>query len=276
MPFLALVAHRAHANSLISNPQTTDTQQNEFIVDMQGIGNPLHSTQFAASGVRQSVEHFQKAVFECRPVPVNTYFDNVLAELVTPTAACADRRYASNAQLRGALSEVLALHPQADELSLNARIKALGLPSLLRDEANYLPGSLTALCHDIGAHAVKIGRIDFPDVEVPGEAEFLFAGESELAFLHEHTPHAPRIREDHASILDFHYRAAGMTGHTSLPPAGYVNAAHDNTHLADFTAHLARCRQRTDLARSDRASESRTRYFSPPDAMQTGPFCTLL
>ncbi|MFJ2993926.1 hypothetical protein [Pandoraea sp. NPDC087047] len=250
-----------------------------MVIDIQEIKNQLHSPLTTSTDVKRPSEPFRNTAFECRPVPVSTYFDNVLAELITPQSDCAARQYASNAELRDALREMLTLHPQGREFSLKSHIESLSLPSLLHDEPDYLPGTLAALSLDIGAHAVKIGRIRFPEFEILGEAEFLFAGESELAFLHENNLHAPRIREDHASILAFHYRAAGMKGHTTLPPAGYVNAAQDETHLSDFTAQLARCRHRDNSGRVERDSKILMPRLSGANrngANRRGTSCTLL
>lgn len=215
-----------------------------------------------------------RAAYTCRVIPVRDYFDSVLAELITPHSACGTGRFTSNAELRKALSELLTLHPEGSEVSVDTRVKEMGLPSLLLDDPAYLPGTLTALSYDVGAHSVEIGRFTFPELDEVQEAAFLFAGESELAYLHEGNPHAPRVRETYAAILGFHYRAAGMRGHTTLPPAGNTLAAKDDTTLADFTAQLARCRQRSDLGRLPRSSDPHPRY-DPLDLMQNGP-CVIL
>lgn len=286
MPFLAFAIPYTH--SLAHSPTHSPTHPvgtshdvgggaapNEVAIDMQQIRNQPHPAPPTANKPSLSEAHFRRTAFKCQPVTVNDYFDNALAELVTPQTECGARRYSSNADLRAALGEILTFHPAAGAFSVEARIKALNLRSLLRDDPGYLPGTLTALCHDVGAHSIALGRFEFQHVDQPGEVEFLFAGESELAFLHEGNPYAPRIRADHAAILDFHYRAAGMRGHTKLPPAGYAHAAKDETHLADFTAQLGRCRQRADLARPPRATAAQRPIYNPLDQMQNGP-CTIL
>ena len=278
MPFPALIAPFVRSNP-VSYPQAAGPSRDEMIIDMQEIRNQLHSPLATSIDVKRPSEHSRNTALECRLVPVSTYFDNVLAELITPQSDCAARQYSSNAELREALREMLTLHPQGRGFSLESHIASLSLPSLLRDEPDYLPGTLAALSLDIGTHAVRIGRIRFPEFEILGEAEFLFAGESELAFLHENNLYAPRIRENHASILAFHYRAAGMKGHTALPPVGYVNAAQDETHLSDFTAQLARCRHRDNSGRAERGSKMlvpRLSGANPNGSNGRGTSCTLL
>jgi len=275
MPLLALAIPYAQS-SPVTYEIDTHANRHEVSIDMEKIQNQPHDLPSASSVARLPDAHFRRAVFECHPIPVNHYFDNLLAELVTPRDECSARPYTSNAELRKALGDLMTFHPAGGSLSVEARIRAVGLPSLLSDEPEYLPGTLSALTFDIGAHGIEIGRFKFPQLRTPGEAEFLLVGESELAFLHEGNPYAPRIREEHAAILGFHYRAAGMRGHTTLPPAGYALASTDATHLSDFTAQLARCRQRNDLSRLPRAADDRNYYkHNPMDAMQNGP-CVIL
>lgn len=289
MPLLSLAIPLVRSGAplpFVLNPSDARAHRSEFAIEMGPIKNqmrPMSPTSPTSHAITGGVEplrtkHFRQAVFDCQPVPIGTYFDNVLAELVTPQTASCVRQYESNAALRTALDEILSFHPQAASFSLKKHVETLSLPSLLRDEPEYAAGTLTALCYDVGAHSIEIGRIRFPQLERPGEAEFLFAGESELAFLHEGNPHAALIRNDHASILDFHYRAAGMEGHTSLPPVRNVNAGQDDMRLSDFTAHLARCRRHTDPGRSPshgRHSREAPMRRSPLDRMQTGP-CSIL
>ncbi|AKC71641.1 hypothetical protein MB84_22585 [Pandoraea oxalativorans] len=218
-----------------------------------------------------------RRAYGCQPTPVGDYFAHALAEFVTPRGECAPRTFASNAVLRTELADMLALHPDGEGVSVAAQIEALGLPSLLLDDLKYLPGTLDAMRYDVGANAIRLGRFKFPETDTYGKAAaFRFAGECELAHLREGDPVAPLVREDHASILDFHYRAAGMRGHTALPPTGYVNAVQDETQLSDFTAHLTRCRR---LARSGRSILMVNKWgvypVSPLDTMQTGP-CVIL
>ncbi len=274
MPFLSLAIPYAQLNaaSHVSHDVAAPAVRHEIAIDMEKIENQSYASPLVS---KPQDTHFRRAVFQCNPIPVNDYFDNALAELVTPQSQCGERRYATNADLRAALGEILAFHPGAGTLSIEARIKALSLPSLLRDHPDYLPGTLTALSYDVGAHSIDIGRFTFPEPDTVEEAAFLFAGESELAFLHEDNPHACRIREDHATILGFHYRAAGMRGHTTLPPAGYALAAKDDTTLSDFTAQLTRCRKRNDLVRALRSTDGRNAQHNPLDLMQTGP-CVIL
>lgn len=274
MPFLTMALTYAQSIS-VSYEIDARANRHEIAIDMENIENQPRARQPASSEAKLDVAHFRRATFKCHPVSVNDYFNHVLAELVTPQSECASRRYASNAELRKVLGDLLTFHPAAGTVSVNARIKEMGLPSLLRDEPDYLPGTLSALTYDVGSHSIDIGRFAFPALGATDEAAFLFAGESELAFLHEGNPHASRIREDHAQILGFHYRAAGMRGHTTLPPAGYAPATQDDTTLSDFTAQLARCRQRPDLGRSPRSSDSRDIHHDPLDMMQNGP-CSIL
>ncbi|UVA78244.1 hypothetical protein [Pandoraea commovens] len=219
-----------------------------------------------------------RRVFGCQPTPVDKYLADALAGFITPRGECAPRTFASNAALRAELAEMLALHPDGEGVSVAKRIEALGFPSLLRDDdPKYLPGTLGAMRYDVGANAIRLGRFKLPQTDPYSKAAaFRFAGECELAHLRKGDPVAPLVREDHASILDFHYRAAGMRGHTALPPTGYINAAQDETHLSDFTAHLTRCRRLERPSRSILASRLRVYPVSPLDTMQTGPACVIL
>lgn len=87
--------------------------------------------------------------------------------------------------------------------------------------------------------------------------------------------HASLIRNDHSAILAFHYRAAGMRGHTTLPPDGYALAIQDDTTLCDFTSQVARCQQRTDLSRSPRSVDDDHPRRDPLDLMQNS-VCAIL
>ncbi|WP_242559358.1 MULTISPECIES: hypothetical protein [Pandoraea] len=277
MPFLALAIPQTRANAL-TVPIEADGQRHEVVIDMQEIRNQLPERPQFDPVAPMPVSPFSsfRPTFECRPIPVGEYFERALAELVTPRSTCVLSAYASNAELRTALAEILQFHPHGKALAVPSHILAAGLPSLLRDEPEYLPGTLSALSYDVGANSVRIGRMEFLGVDHPGEAEYLFAGESELAFLHEGNRYASRIRQDHAPILAFHYRAAGMPGHTALPPMGYVDATRDQTQLSDFTAQLARCRHRDTSGRATRHSASRQQALSPLDAGQNGLTCSIL
>lgn len=228
----------------------------------------------APSTAPTPLDRFRKTVYRCQAVPVSDYFERALATLVTPVGACAAEDRASNAELRAMLRDILALHPNAAELDVDGYLRTLGLASLLRDEPEFRPGGFRALCHDMGLRSVAFGRFAFPDLDAPGDAELLFAGQSELAFLHEGNPCAARIRRDHAPVLAFHYRAAGMEGHTALPPIGLSLTDVDDTTLSDFTAQLVRCGARGEPQRARRAVRP-GRLDAAIDPMQTGP-CTLL
>ncbi|VVE88769.1 hypothetical protein PBR20603_02728 [Pandoraea bronchicola] len=274
MPSVSLAIPSAQSHP-VSYGVHAPADRHEIAIDMQQIRNQPHALPPESSVAKRQNAHFHRAVFQRNPIPINDYFVNVLAELVTPKSKCGARQFPNNAELRAALSEILTFHPAAGKLSIEAHIKSLGLPSLLRNEPKYVPGTLTALTYDVGAHSIDIGRFTFPELDSVQEAAFLFAGESELAFLHEGNPHASKVREDHATVLGFHYRAAGMRGHTTLPPAGYALSAQDETHLCDFTAQLARCRKRNDLGRSPRSAGARNATPNPLDMMQNGP-CVIL
>lgn len=149
----------------------------------------------------------------CQGVHLDDYMRNVLAALVTPKEGCPSRRYARNAELRHSVATALALHPEGGESLLEARLKSLGLPSLLRDEPQYLPGTLEALRYDVGAQIVAIGRSELPDladVDMPGDDALHEAGARELSYLDSDSPHAAQVLRDHRRILDFHYGAAGV------------------------------------------------------------------
>lgn len=247
-------------------------------IETQAVGDiaPVIDSESPADRGDAFVKSTRRA-FGCQPTPVDKYLANALAEFITPRGECASRTFASNAALRAELTEMLALHPDGEGVSVAKRIDALGFPSLLLDDPKYLPGTLGAMRYDVGANAIRLGRFTLPKTAPYSKAAaFRFAGECELAHLRKGDPVAPLVREDHASILDFHYRAAGMRGHTALPPAGYANAAHDETQLSDFTAQLARCRRLKSPLRSIRSSRLRMYPVSPLDTMQTGPACVIL
>ncbi|VVD82653.1 hypothetical protein [Pandoraea anhela] len=219
----------------------------------------------------------------CRGVHVDDYTHNVLTALVTPKDGCPSRRYARNAELRNSVATALALHPQGGDALLEAWLKALGLPSLLRDEPQYLPGTLAALRYDVGSRIVAIGRSQFPDLaqlDAPGDFALHAAGARELSYLDGESPHAAQVAHDHKRILDFHYGAAGVSTWQSLPgaerlhdsregldrraghdvngsgehsAAGATGTARAPTHEARridaFIAHLERCRQRVEPQR---------------------------
>ncbi|QBC32601.1 hypothetical protein [Pandoraea sp. XY-2] len=274
MPFLALAIPYAQSNP-ISYAFDARANRHEIAIDIEKIENQSHAWQPTSQAAKRSNAHFHGAAFTCRTMPVNDYFDDVLAELITPLGACGTPRHPNNAELRKTLGDLLTLHPDGAEVSVDARISELGLPSLLRDDPAYLPGTLNALTFDVGGHSIDIGRFTFPEPDIEQEAAFLFAGESELAFLHEGNPYAARIREDHSAILAFHYRAAGMRGYTTLPPGGYALAIQDDTTLCDFTSQLARCQKQTDPSRSPRSVEDRNTRYDPLDLMQNGG-CVIL
>lgn len=155
----------------------------------------------------------------CRAMHVNDYMHNVLVALVTPKEGCPSRRYTRNAELRHSVATALALHPEGGTALLEARLKSLGLPSLLRDEPQYLPGTLEALRYDVGAQIVAIGRSELPDladVDAPGDGALHEAGARELAYLDSDSPHAAEVLHDHKRILDFHYGAAGVNSFEAL------------------------------------------------------------
>lgn len=274
MPFLALAIPYAQSNPA-SYAIDAHANRHEIAIDIEKIVNQTHAWKPASQAAKRSNAHLPGAAVTYRTIPANDYFDNVLAELVTPLGECGAPQYPTNAELRKTLGDLLTLHPDGASVSVDARIKALGLPSLLRDDPAYLPGTLSALTYDVGAHSIDIGRFTFPELDIAQEAAFLFAGERELAFLHEGNPHASLIRKDHSAILAFHYRAAGMRGHTTLPPDEYALAIQDDTTLCDFTSQVARCHQRTDLGRSPRSVEDRHTRHDPLDLMQNS-VCAIL
>lgn len=192
----------------------------------------------------------------CRAVHLNDYMHNVLAALVTPKEGCPSRRYTRNAELRHSVATALALHPEGGTALLEARLKSLGLPSLLRDEPQYLPGTLEALRYDVGARIVAIGRSELPDladVDAPGDGALHEAGARELAYLDSDSPHAAEVLRDHKRILDFHYGAAGVNSfeahetlqaheamsHTAFP-SSVPRMARLNSEAAAISATVVR------------------------------------
>lgn len=181
----------------------------------------------------------------CRTMEVNDYVRNVLTTLVTPKEGCPSRRYARNAELLESVANALALHPQGGEALLEARIRAIGLPSLLRDDPEYLPGTLHALRFDVGSRIVAIGRSELPDLaeaQAPDDLALHVAGARELSYLDSENPSAAQVVRDHRQILDFHYRAAGAAAPVSITGPSPDPSAHER-HIADFIVHLKRCRQ---------------------------------
>lgn len=202
-----------------------------------------------------ATDRFRLGVIECTPVPVDRYVRNALTELLTPRDGCPNACVPGNAQLREMLAAILTLHPQGDATSLERVIGQIGLPSLLRDEPDYAPGTLNALRYDVGAHAVASGVFSVSEGE-PSEAELLDFGASELMFLDTPNEYRHDVASAHAAIIDFHYGAAGMAGHgarenreTRITPA--------MMQIADFTRHLATCQQRRE-AESLAMADART------------------
>ncbi|VVE03856.1 hypothetical protein PCA20602_02280 [Pandoraea capi] len=214
----------------------------------------------------------------CRAVHVNEYTHHVLTALVTPQEGCPSRRYTRNAELRNSVATALALHPQGGDALLEARLKALGLPSLLRDEPQYLPGTLAALRYDVGSRIVAIGRSKLPDLadlDAPGDLALHAAGGRELSYLDGESPHAAQVAHDHKRILDFHYSAAGVSTWQAMPDSERRQASSDDHQRLDerrrhrtfsasvtsrppeaeaprigtFIEHLEQCRQRREPSR---------------------------
>lgn len=188
---------------------------------------------------------------DCRTEQADEYVRNVLIALLTPKAGCPAQRYASNAELRESVRTALALHPAgADEL-LEVRLRALGLPSLLRDEPQFMPGTLEALRYDVGVRRVEIIQSQPIDLASAGIRHLQSAGERDLSILNTRNARftdASSVAREHAKILDFHYRAAGMEAIAGTRPAahsgnddGSTNRPLSSRRPAEFAAHLERC-----------------------------------
>lgn len=228
----------------------------------QGLPVPSNSESLSAS----TIEHFQRSAIRCELVPVKKYFFEALMELVGTTGECPKPCLASNAQLRRALVEVLALHPEGDTISVDAMLKD-SAPSLLLDDPSYSPGTLKALRYDMGANAVKIGLLSTGD-EPPDEEDFLFFGQSEMMFLNDENTYRNDVARRHSSAIGFHYTAAGMPGY-ALQPGTRRKHSSSLGRIADFVAHLETCQQRRD-AQSATTSAERHRPSTPPPS-----HCTL-
>ncbi len=197
---------------------------------------------------------------DCGSVDGNDYTWNVLSALVTPRGGCPAKRYARNAELRESVSTALKLHSRSGDQLLEARLKSLGLPSLLRDESRYLPGTLAALRYDIGAHTLSAERPGPFDVHDMLESALQEAGESELSRMGGSTPGADQVGRVHARILDFHYRAAGIVDGAdgaatpeAAPAAGMVRIKR----VAKFVDHLERCQPKAPTPRPRRKAAGR-------------------
>jgi hypothetical protein len=211
---------------------------------------------------------------KCRTVHVDDYTHNVLTALVTPQDGCPSRRYTRNADIRTSVATALALHPEGGDALLAARLEALGLPSLLRDEPQYLPGTLEALRYDVGSRIVAIGRSKLPDLAnlgAPDDLALHAAGERELSYLNGESPHAAQVALDHKRILDFHYGAAGVTTwaerhgdrerHGDEAKRASEKSREHRTgpepRIGTFIEHLARCQQRSEPARTSTRAKGR-------------------
>ncbi|AJP58314.1 hypothetical protein UC34_17800 [Pandoraea vervacti] len=224
---------------------------------------------------------------ECRSVHVDDFTHNVLTALVTPQDGCASRRYTRNADLRTSVAIALALHPDDGDALLEARLKALGLPSLLRDEPQYRPGTLEALRYDVGSRIVAIGRSKLPDLAnlgAPDDLALHAAGERELSYLNGESPHAAQVALDHKRILDFHYGAAGVTTWEKQDrefhdgDVKHVKRASDNSRgahegpeprIGTFIEHLARCQQRVEPTRTPTRAKGRIPIPQNVDAQRS-------
>ncbi|AKM29596.3 hypothetical protein AB870_04830 [Pandoraea faecigallinarum] len=216
----------------------------------------------ARSPVRASGVECVECV-ECGAVQVDDYMHDVLAALVTPQDGSPSRRYTRNADLRASVATALALHPDGGDALLEARLKALGLPSLLRDESQYLPGTLEALRYDVGSRIVAIERSRLPDLadlEAPGDAALHAAGARELAYLDAGHPHAAQVALDHKRILDFHYRAAGATTWERLPgsrsPVDRESRGTHESNESEESGEDRQSRERNGILRSRGGGES--------------------
>lgn len=208
-------------------------------VPPQGAPVPSNSEPLSAS----TIEHFQRSAIRCELVPVKKYFFEALMELVGTTGECPKPCLASNAQLRRALVEVLALHPEGDTISVDAMLKD-SAPSLLLDDPSYSPGTLKALRYDMGVNALKQGLFSMSG-EAPAEEDFLFFGESEMMFLKDGNQYRNEVARRHSTVIGFHYTAAGMPGYT-LQPGMLRRHSSSLGRIEDFVDHLAACRQRRD------------------------------
>ncbi|VVE25427.1 hypothetical protein PIN31115_03361 [Pandoraea iniqua] len=223
--------------------------------DLRSMTNALPASGAGPSLSLRATDRFRLGVIECKPVPVERYVRNALTELLTPRDGCPNACVPDNAQLREMLATILTLHPQGDATSLERVIGQIGLPSLLRDDPEYTPGTLNALRYDVGAHAVASGVFSVSEGE-PSEAELLDFGASELMFLDSLNEYRHDVASAHAAIIDFHYGAAGMAGHgarenreTRITPA--------MMQISDFKRHLATCQQRRD-AESQAMTDAQT------------------
>ncbi|VVE46374.1 hypothetical protein PIN31009_04397 [Pandoraea iniqua] len=255
MPSLAVVSPTlcppsyaiAPALALPSEPSSLGLRSAEpprVAADLRAMTNARPALPAGPSLSLGATDRFRLGVIECTPVPVDRYVRNALTELLTPRDGCPNACVPGNAQLREMLTTILTLHPQGDATSLERVIGQIGLPSLLRDDPEYAPGTLNALRYDVGAHAVASGVFSVSEGE-PGEAELLDFGASELMFLDTPNEYRHDVASAHAAIIDFHYGAAGMAGHgarenreTRITPA--------MMQIADFTRHLATCQQRRE------------------------------
>jgi len=186
-------------------------------------------------------------------------------ELVGTTGECPKPCLASNAQLRRALVEVLALHPQGDTISVETMLKD-SAPSLLLDDPSYSPGTLKALRYDIGVNAEKQGLFSMSG-EAPAEEDFLFFGESEMMFLKDGNQYRNEVARRHSTVIGFHYTAAGMPGYT-LQPGMLRRHSSSLGRIEDFVDHLAACRQRRDAPSVTVPAEGRS-PSTPPSSLCT-------
>lgn len=174
---------------------------------------------------------------------LHDYASAALDGLVQPDDGCATRRFDSNAEIRQRLQAAIADHPEADGISVEQVLKDLALPSLLRDEPGFQPGSDKALRYDLGLFAYSIGRAGSDDGPLPTVADALRWGESELRLMMPPEPYRDALN-DHRPIFAFHQLASGALDALARDQPVKLD-------YADFAAHLAGCAQRADPAQGD-------------------------
>lgn len=239
LPSLSLAPAVALPSHFVFNPQIAEPPLHS---DLQTMANIRPELPQAGTLSASATHHFRKGVVECKPVPVEHFMRNALMDLLAPRDGCLNDCFPSNAKLREALAEILVLHPQGGETTLERVIQQLGVPSLLLDSPEYEPGNLAALAYDVGVHAAAQGLYSV-SVGEPGEYELLDFGVSELRFLESDNDNRHDVARTHVAILDFHFGVAGMPG-SGVRTGETPRITPAMLNLRDFHQHAFDCRRR--------------------------------
>lgn len=170
--------------------------------------------------VRDNEQALRAAMIKHADLPDFARFE--LGRMLAPAAGCPATCFDTNEKILGRLGDALIDHPDASLYTEHELLMTLGLPSLLRNDADLRPGTESALHYDLGTRLDTSGTM----------SGILQRGQR----LTQHLRHGARgqraVERDYANVLAFHRQAAGLTGYSAEVPLSH----------ADFVAHLDACK----------------------------------